>query len=243
MTAETEGEAASYIPKALPTKTEFALKTQAPPANAEWLDGDAFIYVIDNHVCICTTAVSDSAVKTFIYEYFKKAKLPAGADKFELLKKADISKIKLLRTQGVKEVEIRASMFKATASFQNRKAHAISALGVVGKHIKAILGRPHDVNPDALQVILTLKTDEREKGLVLGEKEIENIAADIVRNAQADDNYVIITKTGQRITPDEMFVKTTVPIERDGKTVQREDAWVALVNFFTDLQGDGVLEQ
>jgi hypothetical protein len=243
LTTETEGEAASFVPKAPPKSTEITLKTQAPPANAEWLDGDAFVYVLDNHVCICTTYVSDSAVKTFIREYFKKAKLPSEADKFDLLKKADITKIKLLRSQGVKEVEIRASMFKATASFQKRKTHVISALGIATKHIKAVLGKPHDVNPDALTVILTLKTDEREKGLVVGEKEIENIAADIVRNAAADDKYVIVTKTGQRITPEELFVKTSVQIERDGKTVHRDDAWAELVKFFDVLKSDGVLEQ
>jgi hypothetical protein len=243
LTTETEGEAASYIPKAAPNSTEFSLRTQPPPANAEWLDGDAFVYVVDNHVCICTTAVSDVAVKLFIWDYFKKANLPAGADKFDLLKKADISKIKLIRTQGVKELEIRASMYKASASYQQRKAHIMSALGIASKHIKAVLGRPHDVNPDALQVILTLKTDEREKGLALGEKEIENIAADIVRNAQADDSFVIVTQTGQRITPDEMFVKTSILIERDGKTVDRDGAWAELVIFFNNLKADGVLEQ
>lgn len=243
LTTETEGEAASYIPKAAPHSTEFSLGTQPPPANAEWLDGDAFLYVVDNHVCICTTAMSDSAVKTFIREYFKKARLPSDADKFDLLKKADITKIRLLRTQGVKEVEIRASMFRASASYQARKSHIMSALGVAAKHIKAVLNKPHDVNPDALQVILTLRTDEREKGLVIGEKEIENIAADIVRNAEADDKYVIITQTGQRITPDELFVRAAVEIERDGKTVQRDDAWDELVKFYENLQTEGVLEQ
>ncbi len=243
ITTETEGEAASFIPKPPPASTEFALGTQPPPANAEWLDGDAFLYVLDNHVCICTTSMSDSAVKVFLWEYFKKAKLPDDAAKFDLLKKADITKIKLLRTQGVKEVEIRASMFKATATYQARKSHIMSSLGAVAKHVKAVLGKPHDVNPDALQVILTLKTDEREKGLAIGEKEIENIAADIVRHAAADDNYAIITKTGQKITPEELFVKTAVSIDRDGKTVNRDNAWEELVKFFDGLKNDGVLEQ
>jgi hypothetical protein len=243
ITTETEGEAASFIPKPPAGSTEFALGTQPPPANAEWLDGDAFLYVVDNHVCICTTSMSDSAVKVFLWEYFKKAKLPDEAAKFDLLKKADITKIRLLRTQGVKEVEIRASMFKASATYQARKSHIMSSLGAVAKHVKAILGKPNDVNPDALQVILTLKTDEREKGLSIGEKEIENIAADVVRNAEADDSYAIITKTGQRITPEELFVKTTASIERDGKTVDRDDAWGELVKFFDDLKTDGVLEQ
>jgi hypothetical protein len=243
LTTETEGEFASIVPKPMPTVTELDLKTQAPPNNAEWLDGDAFVYVADNHVCICTTAVPDSAIKHFFWEYFRKAKLTEEAHRFDLLKVADISKIKMLRTQGVKEVEIRASMFKASASYQKRKAQAISSLGSAVKHLKAIMGNANEVNPDAIRVCLTLKTDERAKGLVLGEKEIENIAADVVKNAEPGDEYVILTKSGQKITPHELFVRTKVEIERDGKTVRCADAWLELVKFFEEMKADGVLEE
>jgi hypothetical protein len=243
LTTETEGEAASFVPKVPPNSTELDLKTQKPPANAEWLDGDAFLYVEADHVCICTTAVSDAAVRSFILEYFKKAKLPATSSKFDLNKVADITRIQMLRSQGVKEVEIRASMYKASASFHARRGTPMGSLGIAAKHLKAVLGKPNDVNPNALRVCLTLRTDEREKGLVIGEKDIEDIAASVVKNAAHDDDYVIITKTGQRITPQEMFVRTTVEIEKDGKTVQRDKAWAVLIGFFHDLKNIGVLEQ
>jgi hypothetical protein len=243
LTTETEGEFASVVPKPAPTSTEIDLTTQAPPLNAEWLDGDAFVYVLNNHVCICTTAVTDSAIKNFIWEYFKKAKLSEEAQKFDLLKVADISKIKMLRTQGVKEVEIRASMYKASATYQKRKTQVISALGSASKHIKAILGNPDEVNPDALRVVLTLKTDKRANGLAIGEKQIENIAADVVKNAEPDDDYVIVTKSGLKITPRELFVRSTVQIEREGKTVRCVDAWSELVKFFGEMKSDGVLEE
>ena len=45
----------------------------------------------------------------------KKAKLPEDCRKFDMLTVADMSKIKMLHKPGVKELEIRATMFKASA--------------------------------------------------------------------------------------------------------------------------------
>ncbi len=244
VTTETPGEAASLVPKVAAGSSGLNLKTQNPPADGEWLDGDAFLYVCGDHVCVCTTAIHDSAIKTFIWDFFTKAKLPTAAIQFDLVKVADISKVKMLRSQGVKELEIRGTLYQATTDFERRKAHAASVVGAAAKHIRAIFGKPHDVTPDALKVILTIRTDERRLGgIVLGEKKIEDLAADAVKNYEKGDDYVIITKTGQRISPEEIFVRTKVSIDRDGKTVQRDKAWKELSKFFNDLKSIGVLEQ
>jgi hypothetical protein len=156
---------------------------------------------------------------------------------------ADIGRVKMIQSQGVKEIEIRATLSEATAHYEKRKATANSAVGVAAKHLKAIFGKQNDVTEDALKIWLTLKTDHRMKGLKLGQKRIESFAIDLVNDKSDDDDYVIVTQSGQRISPKEIFVKTNVTIERDGKTVQRDKAWRELVKFFGDLKDLGILEQ
>ncbi|HEX4079263.1 MAG TPA: hypothetical protein VHX61_10380 [Rhizomicrobium sp.] len=244
ITTETPGEAASVVPKVSASSSGLDLKTQKPPPDGEWLDGDAFLYVNTQHVCVCATAVHDSAIKTFLWDFFRKAKLGDNALKFELMKVADINKVKLLKAQGVKELEIRASLYAATASYESRKAHFPSALGAAGKHVMSILKKPHDVTPDGLRVCLTLKTDARHvKDLTLGEKRIETLAADAVNSFKEGDDYVILTKTGQRISPKEIFVRTKVAVEKDGKTVRRGPIWKELTKFYDGLLSAGILEQ
>jgi len=244
ITVETPGEAASVVPKVTPNIAALNLTIAGAPAGGEWLDGDAFLYVLGDHVCICTTAVYDRAIRIFLWELFAKASLRPSATHFDLMKVADISKVKMLHTQGVKELEIRATLYQASADYARRKAHTMSSVGAAAKHLKAILQTPDDCTPDGLRVCLTLKTDARfRKGLALGEKRIEQLAADVVENSESNDDYVIITKTGQRISPNEIFMKTTVPIEVDGKTVNRDKAWKELVSFFKSMKESGVLGQ
>jgi len=252
LTSETPGEAASVVPKADAKTTQLDLKSERPLAEGEWLDGDAFLFVKDDHVCICTTEMRDGAIHQYLFELFKKAKLHEDSIKFELLKVADMSKIKMLHKQGVKELELRATMYKASADYEKRKGNATGLPGFVAKQVRALIGQPNDVTPDGLRVFLSIRTDRRfgPKALALGESRIEALAADVVRNQpKAGDkdkkyyDYVIKTGTGQRITPDEIYMKTTVAIDADGKTVRCNKVWKELTIFFDDLEESGALEQ
>lgn len=243
-TSDTPGESASVVPKAGPGIVELDVKSQKPPTDGEWLDGDAFLYVYDDHVCMCSTAMRDATIQNYMFELFKKAQLRKDSIRFELTKVADVTKLKMLHSQGVKELEIRASLYQATANYEKRKSHVTGGLGAVGKHLKNFLKKPNDVTPDSLRVFITLKVDRRHpKEISLGERTIEALAADVVKNPEKSEDYVIITKTGQRISPREIFMKSTVAIECDGKTVNRTKAWRELSAFFNQLKAAGVLEQ
>lgn len=231
--SETPGESTSVIPKVKPGISELDLKTEKPPADGEWLDGDAFLYVVGDHVCLCSTGLREGAIAYFIRELFKQAKIRKDAIRFELLKAADISKIRLIHSQGVKELQIKAALYLATAEYESRKAHASGSLGLIGKHLMRILNKPLDVTPDGLRVVLALRADKRfgEKAVALGYKRIEAIATDVVKNKSNDEDYTIITKTGQKISPKEIFIRSKVLIDAKGKTVDRDKAWRELTNF------------
>src|SRR5258706_15939049 len=59
LTTETQGEFASVVPKVKPGATEIDLKSEKPPIDGEWLDGDTFLYNKGDHICVCTTAMRD----------------------------------------------------------------------------------------------------------------------------------------------------------------------------------------
>jgi hypothetical protein len=245
VTSDTPGESASVVPKAAPGAAAMDLKTERPPPDGEWLDGDAFLYINGDHVCLCSTGLREGALGYFLQELFKKAHLRQDSIRFALMKAADISKIKLLHSQGVSELEVRATLYKATAQYQARKAHVTGALGLIGKYVKNFLNKPHDVTPDGLRVTLTLKTDKRfgHKALAVGSKQIETMAADVVNNSEEEDEYVILTKTGQKISQREIFMRSKVLIDAKGKTVDRDKAWRELFHFFSVLKASGAVEQ
>lgn len=241
--ADTPGEAASVVPKAKGPTTEIQIGRTAPPPDADFLDGDAFVYMRGNDVCMCGTAMPDTTVRYFLQAFNRKAGLQLGASQFDLMKVANVSKIKLMQSQGVKQIELRSTLYQATADYHRRKAQPQGILGSLGKQLKSVLGNEHDVNNDALRVELTVKTDKRRKGLTLGEKHIKALAIDMVKNQEDEDEFVIVTKKDQRIGPKEINMRSKALIDGDGKTVNRDKAWKELIEFYNTLEAAGALEQ
>jgi hypothetical protein len=242
---ETPGEAASVIPTAAPDADALDLRKQAPPDDGEWLDGDAFLFADADPLCMCTSGLQEGAVATFIVRLFEKAKVPPYYRNFFLMKVTDLSAVTLLQREGVKEVEVRASLYKATANYVRRKSQAAGIVGALAKELKNFWNKPDDVTPDSLRIMLSIKLDGRVGGhkAALGEKELADLAEDLIKNVESDDEYVIITKTGKKITPKEIFVRASVPIEASGKTVDRDQAWQQLQLFHHKLRDTGVFEQ
>ncbi|MBB4304083.1 hypothetical protein GGD81_003138 [Rhodobium orientis] len=242
LTIETPGEAASIVPS-LKDVDNADVATTMPPEETEFMDGDAFLYVRDDDVCLCSTLVRDGAIKYFLYELFKKAKIRKDSNKFDLVKVADIDKVMLLHAQGVKEVVIKSTIYEATAQYARRKSQAAGILGSLSKNLKAFWGNENDVNQDSLHVLLEIKTDARRKGLKLGEERIEALAEDLLRNTEYNDDFVIITKEGQRIGPEEIYIRTKVGVKANGKSVDRDSAWKELSTFFNTLESIGATVQ
>jgi hypothetical protein len=101
LTADTPGERTSVVPKKRDT-AEMDVATVAAPPDAEFMDGDAFLYVNGDHVCMCATGLRDGAVRQFLYEFFNKAHLGKHSTKFDLLKAPHLDKLRLLDKEGVK---------------------------------------------------------------------------------------------------------------------------------------------
>jgi hypothetical protein len=242
-TADTPGEAASIVPKKAIVADEIQVGTAAPPADAEFMDGDAFLYVNHNDVCFCATGLRDSTIRHVLQEFFRLARIRKDADQFDLLKIADVNKVKLLQSQGVAEIELRSTLSVATVSYNRRKLQPQGILGAAAKQVKAILGKEHDVTSDALRVMLTIKSDKRRLGIALGEKRLKTLATSVINDQETDDEYVIITKGGQRIGPNENLMRSTVMIDAIGKSVQRDKAWKELYSFYETLESSGALEQ
>ena len=246
VTVDTPGDRASVVPKARKKLTEIKVGTVAPPSDSEFMDGDAALYVNENHVCLCTTGIQDGSVSYFLRELFKKANLRHDADKFELKKVADASRLKLLQSQGAKEIHLNAVVSKATLHYNKRQKHTIGVLGAVAKLVRPIYdSSENDVNEDAMEVDVILVTNGARKGQVLGAKRMQILAKDLLQNSKDDDDeydYAIITNTGQKISRDEIFIKSKVHIKAKGKSFDRDPAFKELFAFFKNLKSAGILE-
>ena len=196
------------------------------------MDGDAFLYVRDDNVCLCSTTIRDGAVTYYLQELLRKAALRKDATMFDLVKVADIDKVKMLKAQGVKEIKIRSTLFEASARYHQRKGQTLSIAGAAAKQLKAVLGKEHDVTNDALQVAIMVKTDERRKGMKLGEERIQALTPDLLNYQEEGDDFLIVTNLGQRIVPKEIYMKSIVTMKASGQIGRTRSRLEGTGNFF-----------
>ena len=240
--SETPGEAASVVPSDKATR-EIDVSISPPPRDFEFMDGDAFALVSGDDICVCTTQMHIAAVQFFLRQLFEKAGLNKIAQFFAFMRAADIPKVRKIRKEGVKSIHLKASLYEASMNYAKRKDEVQGLLGVVARHIRALAGNERDVTEDALRATLVLTVDHRRKhGITLGTKRIENLAVELVKSEHSDDEFTIETNSGGKITASEIYIRSSVRIDRNGKSVDRNHAWGKLEQFYSELRNTGQLD-
>ena len=207
-----------------------------PPNDAEYMDGDAFLYVNKNDVCVCASMVRPGAIKFFLRRFFELATIRHDATQFEFFNALDSSKMALIERKGVKQIEIKGSMSRAAMEYKRENGRAAQGLAVISRWYKSIFSTEFDVADDAMHMSIVVGVDGRnKKGTPLGYKRLEAIAIDIIDNQGPDDEYIIHTKTGEKIFPHEIVLRSSVQIGSLGKSVNRDEAWAALACYYESL--------
>ena len=241
ITAETPGDMASILRVAHDTDEAITVGTAAAPSNAEFMDGDIFAYVRHDHVCICSSALREATLGWFLRQMFSAARMPPAAGQFELKKVANIDRLRVLNSEGVKEISLGSTLYEATTSYESRQHDVSGVLSAIGHHISALFGSDRRPTPDNLKVSVTLKADGRMKeGDVLGYRRLSGLATELI---DSDDDYVITTRANRKITPESMVVRKVVDLPAHGKSVIRDAALHALADFYSELASGGVLSQ
>lgn len=243
LTADTPGEPASIVPIVDDAAKEVLVETTAPPEGSEFMDGDAFLYVRDNDICICATTISVAAIRQFFVKFFENAKIRKDAGMFDLLNATDTARLARIINSGVKTIEIKSSLYNASMTYRKRKSEPVGALDVVSRFFKAIFANEHDVTEDALRVAVTLTSDGRAKGLVVGQKRLNDLATIMLEKEEDDDDFVIVLNNKEKILPGEIFLRTKVDIAVKGKSVDRDKAWQKVLDYYNGLLGTGAIGQ
>ena len=243
-TVDTPGEYASIVMSGKDDDEDVETGTVQPPSNAEYLDGEAFILVVGNDIFTCTTVIRERAIRFIFALTLQKANLDKDSDQFDVRAAANVNKVALMHAEGVREIDLKASLYSASHRHSERTHVPSNIMRIVSNGIKAYLDPKIPDEDDNLRVSLVMKTDGRLRtGVLLGRRKIESIAQSIIETAEDDDEFKIITRKGQTISQSEIYMNTKVLLEKNGKSVSREHAWAELESYYQDLEENGSLER
>lgn len=242
LTADTPGEAASTVPRQL-NHADLDVGAVPPPQDAEYMDGDAFLFVRDDHVCFCSSGMRDGGIQYFLARLFEKADLGHNAALFVLDKVADADKLALIEENGVKEIVLNASVFEAVSHYNARRQEPVGMLRAVGQKLYSLLADDNEDRQDNLSVQISIGADGRvHHNEDRGYNRLAELAEQLLDGVQDGDSFTIITKDGQKITAGKIILQKPASLPAAGKSVSRDAAWNELFGYYSELSANHLIE-
>ena len=251
------GEATSIIDKDITAKISN-VSAQKAPNGKDYLDGDVFVYINGNHVILCPSGARETVVETYIWNILRKCNHKDIAKTFELDKVAKASKLKMIRDEGVKEVDLDTSLYEASLIHLDKTKPKVSDIKkAVADQFSAIFSKDKELQDIKEKENLNIKIKVRFDGSeamrnskepnfgVAGKKRLERTAEQVISEFEKDDEngFVIVTGANNRITSEEIRVSDSFRVKTLGKSLSRESAWSTLKKYYDRLNADGVFKQ
>jgi len=251
------GEATSIIDKNK-LNTQSSITAQSAPEGKDYLDGEVFVYIKDNHVILCPSGARETVVEAYILHILNAVENKDIAKSFELDKVAKTDKLRMIKDEGVKEIDLNTSLYEASLIHMDKNNPKVSDFKKsLANHFSAIFSKDMDLKDitekENLNVKVTIKLDGMEarrnsKDLEfgkIGKQRLERTAEQVIAefDGENQNGFVIVTGAGNRITSDEIRVSDSFRIETLGKSLKKSATWTKLKEYHDRLDADGVFKQ
>lgn len=232
----TPNATTSTVPQA-GTTVEADLDTLSPPPGQDFMDGDFFLLVSDNHIISCESKLSEAAVRDYLEYLFKKFDDKKYNVLTQWMKIANVKKRTLIAKSGVKAVHLDVFNYSETLARNKKTEHSLSD-SVLGT-ILGILTKERSMSElreaQNLHARLTLTFDKRRKVGALKEEDFTRFATQLSEDENAQ-GYVIETRSGEKISSTELLLQKKVDIVRYGNTVPYKTAWGEMKIYLQELR-------
>lgn len=249
-----EGADANTIPRPSDIHIETSADTYSAPADKEYLDGESFIVLYNNHLIISPSDLLRASTAIYYIDSLLRAgNYDKEASILDIHQIANIDTLKTIRDEGIKNIVINSSAYLSTYDYLERNNNNFQATpllrrfkGMAASLLDCLCEDDNDTEvneADSLNAQILISHDNRIKGEPAerdGDR-LNNAASQLI---ESDLNgYKITTKKDKTFTHDKIIVKSKVAVPEHGKSVNRDAMWGQLVYTLQQYDKSGVLEQ
>ncbi|ELE2166514.1 hypothetical protein RC856_003221 [Vibrio fluvialis] len=224
--------------------------THQAPNGSEYLDGEAFICVMENHILISPCdALRGPISNKFIKELLKKA-AHADARCFNIVQVANQKTMQTVLQEGVKRIELNTSLFMASYERMKSQITAGTFTDKLGKQVGSLMksimpGKTQKqiLDYESLTAKLIISHDMRvaSKNAVQEGQDVTDGATELL-DANVE-GFTLLTSSGKKITRDQVIMNEKIDIEAHGKSVKQDLIWNALSYIMEKYSSKGVLDK
>jgi hypothetical protein len=239
-----EDEHATTVPHATSADVEKDLGSALPPANEEYMDGEAFILISGMHVIICSSDLSDLKLCRYFDELIVKAglsDLPCG---LSFARVADLDVVKMIAQFGVRSVTLNASLYEATRQRIQRTDGLRSKVSAFLGGVKSLVSMDTteadaDKNADLLAKI-TISIPGHNKSTI-AQAGLDELARNVIEDDDADD-VLLKFGNGATRTVSRVCLRKLYRIQSLHKGLNYGDAFSKIDAYFSELKTERLLD-
>lgn len=246
---------ASYVPhqptSLVPFPSRAKIKdtsTEPPPADHNYLEGDLFFVLSKNDLVICPSGARESVAVSYIDHILRKVGLEKLTTQYSIEPVANVDKVKLLKSEGVKKISLNASLYEATMEYTERQTTKMTLLHGLASEFVALFAEDKRIDlqnvgeRENLSVKIEISFDSRKRGGEVGQQRLESAATKMIQEDDGD-GFSIITGGDKKLTSDEIRINQKIVLPAHGNSVSRQEAWSSLAGYLNDLKESGTLQQ
>ena len=261
-------QAASAIDKSSATSDNSDVSTVSAPDGKNFLDGDIFLFVNGNDVILLQSGVRENVALSYLSQMLEKNSYKREALSLQLLGIAEEDKVKMIQTQGVKSIELNASMYEASLlhmqkqqelANKEKEIRIFDIPGELAESFKRLFAKDDMLKEideyENINIKISITFDGKEARLKknkntdgfgeLGKSRLEKVSEMIIQESAEDDvdGFTIITGDNNRIKANEIVVSDNFRIKTYGKSLDFNDAFAKLEEYYLQLKQRGTLSR
>lgn len=221
--------------------------TKAPPKEYDYVKGEIFFVVKDNHIAICNSGAHLNVVPCYVEKILHTTS--QNIEIFSLDPVADIKIVDLLNNEGIKRIELDSTLYEASMDNSQRRTIKKTLFGGISDSLLALFGAEDDLKSikdrENVTIKLQISYDSRRKNTAMGKKTLLEPAKKMLIQEEnsTDGNFSIVTGTGKKIRGNEIKLSRKESFEPRGNSVSHEAAFNALIGYIAELRSKGLLDQ
>lgn len=259
-------QAASAIDKSSATSDNSDVSTVNAPDGKNFLDGDIFLFVNGNDVILLQSGARETVALSYVSQMLEKNAYKREALSLQFLGIAEEDKAKMIQAQGVKSIELNANMYEASLRHMQKqqelagKEKETKIFDIPGQLTEAFkrLFAEDDMLKEIdeyenVNIKLSISFDGKEARLkknkntegfgTHGKSRLEKASAMLIQESAEDDvdGFTIITGDNNRIKANEIVVSDNFRVKTLGKSLDYNDAFAKLEEYYMQLKQRGTL--
>lgn len=236
-----DGQSVGTIKRTPAPEVEVGEKNPEPDEN--FLNSDFMALIKGNHVISMNCGRNAASLRIYLYDFFRKAKLPDSSRQFDLIRIGRPDKIAIINAVGVGKVDLKIGISETTASeLITRSDDSVwqKSKSAIAEALQAITAKDENLEKirNAEQGTVTVSINIPKRDLSVAKKGLNSFAEEVVEDEESG-NFTIYLRDGSTIRSDEISVKKRITLEAIANSVNVRQTWDEMEKYMSDLEEKG----